>query len=406
MSPEQARGEALDGRSDLYSLGVTLYELASGGRGPFTADRHNSDEVLRQVRAGQALPLRAVAPEVPPALERVVQRLMAPSPRRRYQSAEELIVDLEALARLRPGDRGADRIARPRRHWAALLCGGAALALAGCLALGLWLGGAFGARTGERGDATVAAPAGLPAPPKPDPGPEPFPDALRHRHINQRVALLTDQSQPVWGDRLLGKAKPNLAPFGGLSLVVSAREPCTLLALDDPGRRWFEFSIEVQVFRARKADQATSAGVFFGWRRGPSPPHACYLVQIEEPLRGQKGDGRLLVCVARFSPVQGHLGYFTSHSPLHPPSAGQAALPPAQGEGWRRVSARVVDHSVALSVDGKQRITFDARKAQSRPGQDEAPLDPRGALGIWVSKGGANFREAHNTLRPSVESDR
>src|SRR5262249_28457670 len=99
MSPEQARAEPLDGRSDIFSLGVTLYELATCGAGPYTASRKERDDVLRQVRAGEVLPMRPLAPDVPAGLERVIQRAMQHRAAQRYQVAEEMVADLEALER-------------------------------------------------------------------------------------------------------------------------------------------------------------------------------------------------------------------------------------------------------------------------------------------------------------------
>ena len=67
MSPEQASGEAVDARSDLFSLGVLLYEMLSG-RSPFRAG--SSAETLRRVLTHQPPPLGALRPDLPPELSR------------------------------------------------------------------------------------------------------------------------------------------------------------------------------------------------------------------------------------------------------------------------------------------------------------------------------------------------
>lgn len=92
MSPEQVRGESIDGRSDLFALGCILY-AACAGHPPFRAE--SSYAVLRRVTDDSPRPLREVNSEVPQWLEQIVMRLLAKSAEDRYQSAAEVAELLE-----------------------------------------------------------------------------------------------------------------------------------------------------------------------------------------------------------------------------------------------------------------------------------------------------------------------
>jgi serine/threonine protein kinase len=94
MSPEQARGEKVDHRTDIFSLGVTLYEMLAGRR-PF--EGATASDVMAAVLTEDPAPFADIAPEVPGALWRIVRRCLEKEPERRFQSAGDLAFALEEL---------------------------------------------------------------------------------------------------------------------------------------------------------------------------------------------------------------------------------------------------------------------------------------------------------------------
>src|SRR5262245_10188855 len=96
MSPEQVLGHEVDHRSDLFSLGVTLYELATGRR-PFTGA--TPAETMDRIVHAEPDPISDVNREIPKALERIVHRCLDKSTDRRYDSARALLADLRRIAR-------------------------------------------------------------------------------------------------------------------------------------------------------------------------------------------------------------------------------------------------------------------------------------------------------------------
>src|SRR6266700_7210912 len=97
MSPEQASGNDLDSRSDLFSLGTMLYVMVARCA-PF--DAPTDSETLMQVRAGEFIPPETARPGLNPEVYRVIRKAMSRQPEDRYQKAEEMLVDVEQVMRV------------------------------------------------------------------------------------------------------------------------------------------------------------------------------------------------------------------------------------------------------------------------------------------------------------------
>jgi eukaryotic-like serine/threonine-protein kinase len=121
MSPEQTRGDKLDGRSDLFSVGIVLYQMLTGHR-PFGGD--SLVALAMKIANEEPAPLEKARPDLPPALRRIVERCLAKNPDRRFQSGRELS---EALSRVlaemdaSQRERERPRIVPLRVKWAATM---------------------------------------------------------------------------------------------------------------------------------------------------------------------------------------------------------------------------------------------------------------------------------------------
>jgi WD40 repeat protein len=160
MSPEQADGQAVDARSDLFSLGSVLYEMCTGVP-PFRGS--SAAAVLRSVIDVAPRPVQQLNPQVPGPLVKVIERLHSKDPARRYQTAAEVAEVLGGLlAEARQESPGTRYRRAAGRRWVAL-----AVLLLGLFATGLFLA----VRVWSRG--------GTPGTEPPDAGQDPLPGERR-----------------------------------------------------------------------------------------------------------------------------------------------------------------------------------------------------------------------------------
>jgi len=95
MAPEQVRGRTIDSRTDIYTLGIIMYEMFVG-RAPYSGDE--SMAILFQHVEGKATPPREINADIPAALEAVIQKAIAVDPEQRFQTFDELRSQLDEVA--------------------------------------------------------------------------------------------------------------------------------------------------------------------------------------------------------------------------------------------------------------------------------------------------------------------
>ncbi len=242
MSPEQASGQPVDHRGDVYSFGVILYEMASG-QVPFDAD--NFMGILTQHMYKAPVPIRALVPqlqEVPAGLEAIVLKCLSKRAEHRYQSMDELIDDLDRLRaggvpnaipemmsrsggfnvpadyfarpQLPPPVPAAPPTSRPRSRWP-LLVGVAGVTAALAIAAGLLAKG--GRSEAPKAAAISTEPTRAPAAPEPAP-----PEVIT---VSRQVALAVEPSEAhvFDGEQDLGASPVVLSVEEGKPLTLTVR---------------------------------------------------------------------------------------------------------------------------------------------------------------------------------------
>ncbi|MBI3854576.1 MAG: serine/threonine protein kinase [Planctomycetes bacterium] len=171
MSPEQAKGEKVDPRGDIYSLGATLYHMLTGRR---LFDGGTPVSIVMKQISEEPVPLREVDPSISEAVGAIVGRMLMKDPATRYQTADELVRALDGLKQ--PGAAPAKEIvveAPPPKRRAAMV----ALPIAGILVVGIIVGLVVGRGSETRKDPPPVPLVGKiepkPTPEKPPVKPEP-----------------------------------------------------------------------------------------------------------------------------------------------------------------------------------------------------------------------------------------
>ena len=133
MSPEQVRGEKLDPRSDIFSLGTVLYEVTTG-KLPFRGA--TNQDVAAEIVKSRPKPVHEVVPKVPLDLERIITKALSSRRGDRYQNMADLVVDLKRLGRdlvsgSSPSYEELAKVVKPKRWWVGVVATAGIIVIAG-----------------------------------------------------------------------------------------------------------------------------------------------------------------------------------------------------------------------------------------------------------------------------------
>jgi eukaryotic-like serine/threonine-protein kinase len=131
MSPEQARGEELDARTDLFSFGAVLYEMATG-QPAFTGN--TTAVIFNAILERTPVPVLSLNPRLPPKLDEIIGKALEKDPEMRYQTASDLRADLEAL------ERGTESGRSAALRWRFGLAAAVAAAVLAGIVIAFWAG--------------------------------------------------------------------------------------------------------------------------------------------------------------------------------------------------------------------------------------------------------------------------
>ena len=319
MSPEQATGKlsAIGPASDIWSLGVMLYELLTRRR-PFPGS--SSEELTLQIVRQDPQPPRAISPGLDPALDHVVLKCLQKSPGHRYATAKDLADDLArwlagepTTGRYDPSRTPATRHRRQRR---AFLIGGTALVLGtGTGGLSWWF--AKSAAADHRAAALAS---------------------ITERFLSgQETELVGKSGPPAWLDRLTGKIRNPRDPSEPFSCI--ANPTCLIDLLPEPSCLTYRYSAEVRF------DSGTGyAGIFVGRSKQPAAGqdyHCCCMLGLG-PLRAGQQSVDVDYLYIPADPTRAHM------SPSHP-----LELDPGTNGGWHTLEIRASPEKFEARVDGQ-----------------------------------------------------
>jgi serine/threonine protein kinase len=394
MSPEQALAKrvAVDQRTDVYSLGATLYELLTlepGFRG------HDRQELLRQIAFDDPRPPHALNRHLPRDLETIVMTALAKSPAHRYSSAREMAEDLYRFLNDQPikaRPEGAVRWLwrRARRHAASLVLGlSVVLTAAVLLVLVLFLSQPSAEEKERRMQREALA-------------------SLTHDlEQKKKVVLIGERGRPTYF-RL--KTDPNAgnfvdAPDGAFS--VQNWEHGLVELLPDPQLDRYHFSAEVR--HERQGSDESRVGIYFAHSEHPNDEAIAHfhcnvafndLVEVgTRDANGNHAGNDVGLRVLR----QSSGGLINEKARVHEAALFRPARPVGALGPWRRIAVELRPNTIKVSWDGiciatstRTTLMMNARRLIAKRGQalpaNSPKFSARAGLGLYVSLGVASFR--------------